>query len=154
MKRLRFNPFSDQKEPESKVDAVEGNSKEAQSPLDELENGQRRNVSIAVPGYGGLTVRGGEDPTFAMLHVLDVLVKHYPQVDETLISYDMLLAQFPERPVKGFCVRRASDGWTLAVPAAETRQQAMLQIVQALLALQRTAFRRVMDVEGITPFRE
>jgi hypothetical protein len=89
-----------------------------------------------------------------MLHVLDVLVKHYPQVDETLISYDVLLAQFPERPVKGFCVRRASDGWTLAVPAAETRQQAMLQIVQALLALQRTAFRRVMDVEGITPFRE
>ncbi len=153
MKRLNFNPFSEDGPPASRADALEGASREAQTPTDELVEGARRNVTITVPGYGGLTVQGGEDPTLALLHVLDVLVRHRLQVEPVLVEYEVLLAQLPQMPVEGFCVRRSTDGWTLAVPVAETRPQALLQIVQALLALQRTPFASVLRAEGIVPHR-
>lgn len=151
MKKLRFNPFADAPPPSS-ADVLEA-APPQRTAMDEIEGGPPP-VTLTVPGYGGITVLGGGTPTEAMLEVLDFLVRHRAAADETLVSYAVLLAQLPQQPTTGFCIRRSTDGWTLAVPAATTRLDAFLQITQALLELARGPLTARMRQAGITPYRE
>lgn len=103
--------------------------------------------------YGGVTVVGAHSATEAMVHVLDFLVEHLRQVDATLVEYAVLLTRLPELPAQGFYVRRGYDGWTLAVPDAQSRDQALLQIVQALIEISRGPLKKELSAAGITPYR-
>lgn len=150
--RLRFNPFAVET-PAAKADVLEG-ARRKKTAIDELEHGPPKTVTVAVPGYGGIKVYNADTPTEALLRVVDVLVQHQAIVDETLVEYAVLLAKLPTQPVAGFCIRRSEDGWTLAVPAATKREEALLQITQALLALARGPFGATLRAERITPFRE
>jgi hypothetical protein len=150
--RLRFNPFAVEQQP-TKADVLEG-SQRKKTMLDELEHGPPKTTTIICPGYGGITVYNADTPTEALLRVLDQLVKHQRMVDDTLIAYDVLLAKLASQPVQGFCIRRAEDGWTLAVPSATKREEALLQITQALLELARGPFGATLRAERITPYRE
>ncbi len=149
--RLRFNPFA--VEQPKKADVLEGTRRQ-KTAVDELEHGPPKTTTIFVPGYGGITVYDADTPTEGLLRVLDVLVQHQALVDETLTAYAVLLAQLPTQPVQGFALRRAEDGWTLAVPAATKREEALLQIVQALLELARGPLGKILRAERITPYRE
>lgn len=152
MKRLNYNPFG--APPEPKESTVVDMARERPTTVDRDAGERVTPITIALPGYGGIRVLSGETPTEAMLQVLDFLVKHHPQVDAYLVDYAVLLARFPETPARGFCFRRASDQWTLCVPAATTREHALLQIIQALLEIARGPLRKQMHDAGITPYRE
>lgn len=150
--RLRFNPFAVEQQP-TKADVLEG-TRRKKTVLDELEHGPPKTTTIISPGYGGITVYNADTPTEALLRVLDLLVQHQRVVDATLVEYAVLLAKLPTQPVQGFALRRAEDGWTLAVPSATKREEALLQITQALLELARGPFGATLRAERITPYRE
>lgn len=149
--RLRFNPFA--VEQPKKADVLEGTRRQ-KTAVDELEHGPPKTVTIVVPGYGGISVYNADTPTEALLRVLDLFVLHQKMVDATLVDYAVLLAKLPTQPVTGFALRRAEDGWTLAVPAATKREEALLQITQALLELARGPFGGILRAERIVPYRE
>jgi len=110
-------------------------------------------ADVRLGTYGGVGVRNASTPTEALLAVLSFLVTHYAVVDPVLTEYAVLLAKFDAVPAQGFYIRRSSDGWTLSVPDAKDRDQALLQIVQALLVISRGPLRRPLADAGIRPYR-
>ena len=149
-KRLRINPLAEI--PDAPIPGV--TAPKPRTAIDELAEGPPQTVAVAVQGYGGVSVYNARTPTEAMLRILDLLVRHRWAVDDTLVEYAVLLVQLPQQPPGGFALRREPDGWTLSVPAATTRDEAMLQVVQALLALARSPFGATLRAEGISPYRE
>jgi hypothetical protein len=155
--KIRFNPLAPEKaaKPASK-DYVEATRKKS-SAADELTSDGRLvspEITIVVPNYGGITVRFVDTPTEGMLKVLDLLVRYRDTADGVLVNYGVLLAQLKEPPVEGFCLRRGDDGWSIAVPEAQDRSQALLQILQALLVLSRGPLANVFAKEHIQPYRD
>lgn len=156
MSKLKFNPLAAEEPKKVSRDYVELSERRS-SALDELTSDGRLltpEVTIAVPGYGGITVRSTSVPTEAMLKILDLLVRYRDTADGVLVNYGVLLAELPAPPSEGFCIRRSSDGWALAVPEAQDRNQALLQILQALLVLARGPLSAVFAKERIQPYRE
>lgn len=110
-------------------------------------------ADVRVPGYGGLRVVEATTATEAVLKVMDFFFKHRATVDPVLVEYGVLFAQLSAVPAQGFYVQRGWDKWTLSVPEAQTRDQAILQIIQALLELERGPLRAAMHQEGVQPYR-
>jgi hypothetical protein len=110
-------------------------------------------VDLRVPAYGGFTVAHAQTPTEGLLKVLDALVTNLKDVDPVLVEYEVLVSQLRRPPQGGFYVYRKADGWALTVPSAETRDQALFQLTQALLALFRGKQRRVLLNAHINPYR-
>lgn len=154
MKKPKFrNPWADEVVPQSDGVTVE-QPREMTTVFDEGDHvGAEAVADIKLPGYGGLTVHKAGSPTEAMLKVLDFCVKNRAAVDQTLTDYAILLAQFSDVPAQGFYVRRGWDGWTISVPEANNRDQAFLQIIQALLEISRGPLRAQLSAARITPYR-
>ena len=108
--------------------------------------------TLRVPRYGGITVKRASDATGAFLGILALCEKHLPAWDSTLTRFGVLVAQLDENPKIAFFVRRTRDGGTIAVPDARTKEEALLQIVQALLELQ-VRHRALLEAGGVTVFR-
>lgn len=107
--------------------------------------------TLRVPGYGGLTVKPASDATSAFLGVLALCEKH-PEWDPVLTRYGVLVAKLEALPKVAFYVQRSRDGMTLALPDARSRQEALLQLVQALLELQ-VKHRAEFEQAGVQVFR-
>ena len=110
-------------------------------------------ATFEVPPYGGVSVLGAGNPTEAILKLIDLFVVQRYAAEPVLTEYGIALLQLRVAPQAGFYVRRGQDGWTLAVPAAETREQALVQIIQACLDLGRNALRGQFALHHITPYR-
>ena len=152
MKKLNYNPFSDDV-PVKNAQAFEG-ALEEKTAVDELDEGPEKATTIPIPAYGGVVVTGADSGTEAILKILNFLVDHRATLDACLTHYDVILMQLDEFPKDGFCVRRTTDGWTLCVPFATDRTQALLQIVQVLLEVAKGPLSTALRAAQITPYRE
>lgn len=109
--------------------------------------------TLFAPGYGGMRVRHARTPTEALLRVLEFFKRHESALDAILVDHEVLLTHLSHAPRGGFYVQRA-DGWTLVVPSATTREQALTQITQAILAIARSPHVALLKGADITAFRQ
>ncbi len=94
-----------------------------------------RKATIELKNYGGITVTGAQSPSHAAAQVLQFCVDNLKLVDQTLISFGIVVTKLhPGKLTTPFYVQR-NDGWTLAVPMVKTRDDGCLQLIQAMLAL-------------------
>lgn len=142
-KPLTFNPWArEPAAPPTRPPEPVDPSKPAVTPLAELEaDDAARVATINIPSFGLITVRGAANNTEAVTRILDYLVRNERLVDPTLVEYGVLLVRLPAPPEGGFYVHRSTDGWTLSIPGVTTKEQALLQIFQALRALQQPPLR-------------
>lgn len=108
--------------------------------------------TLRVAGYGGVTVRRANDATTAFLGILELCEENLRAWDAALTQYGVLVAKLDAQPAVAFYVRRSRDGMTLAVPDAQNRGQALMQVVQALLTLQ-VKHRAIFEAAGVQAFR-
>jgi len=111
-------------------------------------------ATIELKGYGGITVDGVDQMHHAGAQVLKFCVDHSDQIDDIFVQYGVLLAQMPitELTTK-FYVQRA-DGWLLAVPEANTRDEGCLQLIQAMVEVYRNLkLREAMTKYRIRPYK-
>ena len=111
-------------------------------------------IDMKVPGYGGFIVRKVDTPTAALLNVLNVLAANLAVLEPLALEYEVLVVKLGHPPRNGFYVHRSRDGWTLAVPSATNKEQALLQITQALLAIARSRHAELLSRAHIVPYRE
>jgi hypothetical protein len=126
-----------QPEPEPEPDT----SKVAEVDLSELtaDLQESKYTTIDLPGYGGVTITGTDTNKVAVAQLLAFCVDNRALIDDTLVSFGVLLAELPAgAPNMTFYIQR-HDGWTLGVPQAQTRDAGCLQLIQALLALKGNA---------------
>ncbi len=136
-KPLSFNPWArEPAEPPTRPPEPVDPSKPAVTPLAELEaDDAAHTATINIPAFGLITVRGAANATEAVTRILDYLVRNARLVDDTLVAHGVLLARLPTPPEGGFYVHRSTDGWTLSIPGVTNKEQALLQIFQALREL-------------------
>ena len=137
--------------PEPKPTAV------PQASEEELANADISNpafATITLPGYGGITLYGSDDPQVLVQRLLEFCVLHRKQIDSILTQYGILVVHLAlSRPPTPFFIQRG-DGWTLTVPGATTRNEGLLQLIQALLDIsQRPSLKPLLDKYGIQPFK-
>ncbi len=149
-KPLRVNPWARDEDASQPAPPPPANEPPAPSyaELAASADGPVPEVTLLVPQYGSLTVKGASDRTEAMLRVLNYLTKRPSAFEDILATYGVLLAKIPKMPEGGFFIRK-SDHWTLGVPEAMTREQALFQIHQALAALPQAP----LKAEGIVVSR-
>jgi hypothetical protein len=110
-------------------------------------------VDIQVKPYGGIIVEGATTPTEGMSLFLDWCMRRPASVEPTLTDAAVLMIELETVPSNGFYIRRP-DGWTLCVPHAQNRDQALVQIVQAVLALSANPlFATSLKNAGISAYR-
>ncbi len=111
-------------------------------------------ATLELKNYGGVSVQGCADLTVAAAHILDYLVQHADAVNAALIYHSLLLAPLDLEPTGlKFYIRRA-DGWTLSAPTATARDDALCNLIQALLRLRKDeTLRAAMDHAQICPFK-
>jgi len=112
-------------------------------------------VVLDVPQYGGISVRGTDNPQEAAKRILEFCIKYVKNIEATLLQYGILVVRLDlNKPFETpFAIRR-SDGWVLAIPEVTTREQGLLQLVQAFLALQTTAgIKPLLETYDIYPYK-
>lgn len=111
-------------------------------------------ATIALKNYGGITVAGVLEINHAAAQILKFCVDHIKQVDDILVKYGVVVAQLPlEKLNTPFYIQRA-DGWLLAVPAAKTRDEGCLQLIQALVTVsQHPKLRAELKTYQIRPYK-
>jgi hypothetical protein len=104
------------------------------SPInDDLRDTQY--ATIALKGYGGITIEGVTELKHAAAQLLKFCVDQEKLVDDILVQFGVLLAQMPVGNLKTkFFIQRA-DGWLIAVPEAKTRDEGCLQLIQAMVKI-------------------
>lgn len=150
--KIKYNILAGEK-PRENANAVQGANKQL-TALDELDEGPAGSTTLVCKSYGGITVDGVRTATEAALKLLDFAVLHRRTLDELLTHYGLLVEVLDEFPLGGFCIRRTTDGWSLMVPEATAREHALLQIVQAFLAIGRTPLAQTLREAGIHPYRD
>lgn len=104
------------------------------------DNGQDetiKKVQIQLANYGGLTITGTDSSAEAAKLILEFCIKYLKNIENTLLQYGIIVVKLSaSQPLNAVFYIRRSDGWVLAVPEARTRDQGLLQLIQAFLALQ------------------
>jgi hypothetical protein len=149
---MKYNILSGEK-PKENRNAVQGANRQL-TAIDELNEGPAGTTTLVCRSYGGVTVNGANTATEAALKLLDFAVAHRRTLDALLTQYGILVEVLDEFPLGGFCIRRTTDGWALLVPEATVREHALLQIVQAFLAIARTPLAQTLRDAGIHPYRD
>lgn len=123
------------------------------SPIhDDLQD--PKHATIELKGYGGITVDGVDELTHAASQVLQFCIDHQATIDDTLLQYGVLVAKVPvTRTTTKFYVQR-KDGWMLAVPDANSRDEGCLQLIQAMLEIYRLPkMKKTMRKYRIRPYK-
>jgi hypothetical protein len=96
----------------------------------------RQCVSISLPNYGGITAHGTDNPQELGRRLLEFCVANQKIVEPYLLQYGIIIVKLVAHTKLNtvFYIQR-SDGWTLAVPQANNREQGLLQLIQAFLTL-------------------
>ena len=94
-------------------------------------------LSIAVKGYGGITIHAPEIAGSAGSVLLNFCVSNLALVDDTLVEFGVLVEklELSKTLVHSPIYLQRSDGWTLTVPGAATKDAARVQLIQAFLKL-------------------
>lgn len=124
------------------------------SPVNDDIQDDAQHSTIELKGYGGITVDGVSKLGHAAAQVLQFCVDNHTKIDSTLLKYGVLVAKVPVTPLKlQFYVQR-QDGWLLAVPEAQTRDEGCLQLIQAMMEIYRDSFlRQVLTKYRIRPYK-
>ena len=112
-------------------------------------------VVLGVPQYGGINVRGTDNTQEAAKRILEFCIKYIKNIEATLLQYGILVVRLkPNEPIEATFAIRRSDGWLLAIPDVTTREQGLLQLVQAFLALQTIAVvKPLLETYDIYPYK-
>jgi len=112
-------------------------------------------VVLDVPQYGGISVRGTDNTQEAAKRILEFCIKYIKNIEATLLQYGILVVRLkPNEPIEATLAIRRSDGWLLAIPDVTTREQGLLQLVQAFLALQAiAAVKPLLETYDIYPYK-
>jgi hypothetical protein len=116
--------------------------------------GPFRRSSLQLPGYGGISLDGTNNPESIGPHILDFCVRHLSKLDPILVDHGILVTNEVIDPKTiSFYIKRP-DGWALAVPNAETRQAGVLQLIQAFLKMiQDPQLAVLLKDYGLQPYR-
>lgn len=91
---------------------------------------------IQLENYGSIVVTGIDTPQDAIKLILEFCIKNLKDVEQTLLQFGIVVVKLkPNQAVNTEFYIRRSDGWILAVPEVTTRREGLLQLIQALLAL-------------------
>lgn len=95
-----------------------------------------QHVSVALPNYGGITVGGTNNSQELGRRLLEFCVVNQKIVEPYLLQYGIVVVKLGIGIKLNtlFYIQR-SDGWTLAVPEVSSREQGLLQLIQAFLEL-------------------
>jgi hypothetical protein len=105
----------------------------------DVDSKGRKYATIELKNYGGVVVAGTDSTTQAAGQVLKFCVDHHTQVERIFLDFGVVVTRLDPGTLNApFYIQRA-DGWTLAIPEAETRDQGCLQLIQALLKLKSSA---------------
>jgi hypothetical protein len=142
-------------EPQAPLPLVES-AKPVPNTPDELEEdiADPKYSTIAVKGYGGITVDGVSTALNAASQILKFCVEKRHIIEPTLLNYGIVVCKMtPGKLTTKFYIKRA-DGWTLAIPDATNRDNGCLQLIQALLEVQTDpAMKREMQLYHIRPYK-
>lgn len=94
-----------------------------------------KHATLALDGYGGVTVDGTDDLTSIGAQILAFCVDNLTSIENTLLQYGILVTQLQPGNLKSKFYVQREDGWTLAVPGVLNRETGRLQLIQALAAL-------------------
>jgi hypothetical protein len=128
----------------------------SQEPIDNAESLPVQSVSATLPNYGGITVLGTGNPQELGRRVLEFCVQNAKIVEPYLLQYSIVIVRLPltTKLNTPFYIQR-SDGWTLAVPDVTTKEQGLLQLIQAFLELTQTPnTRTLLEQAGIRPYKQ
>jgi hypothetical protein len=104
---------------------------------DNAQNEGIKRVQILLVNYGGITVTGTDSSPEAAKIILEFCINHLKNIENILLQYGIVVVKLkPTQETNAIFYIRRSDGWILAIPEARTRNQGLLQLIQAFLALQ------------------
>jgi hypothetical protein len=105
----------------------------------DLDTQGHKYASIELKNYGGVVVSGTSSTTQAAAQILKFCVDHSALIERIFLDFGVVVTRLEPGTLDApFYIQRV-DGWTLAVPQAETRDQGCLQLIQALLKLKSSA---------------
>ncbi len=125
-------------------------------PVDSDTVDSAQYVSTAIPNYGGITVSGTNNPQELGRRLLEFCVKNQKIVEPYLLQYGIVVVKLAlgTKLNTQFYIQR-SDGWTLAVPDIRDREQGLLQLIQAFLALAtNTVTNALLEAASIQPYKQ
>lgn len=124
------------------------------SPIDVDIQEDAQHSTIELKGYGGITVDGVSKLGHAAEQILQFCVDNHAKIDSTFLKYGVLVAKVPVAQMKlQFYVQR-KDGWLLAVPEAQTRDEGCLQLIQAMMEIYRdSSLRQALTKYRIRPYK-
>jgi hypothetical protein len=123
------------------------------------DNGQTeaiKKVHLSLPNYGGLTITGTDSSQQAAKIILEFCIKYLQNIEPVLLQYGIVVVKLNANTETNalFFIQR-SDGWILAIPEAKTRDQGLLQLIQAFLALQANPVtNKLLQVYHIQPHKQ
>lgn len=99
---------------------------------------ERLNAAIEVKGYGGISVVGTQDVGVIPARLLKLMITEQKNIESILTNYGIVVVQLTRDSVLDtpFYIQN-KDGWTIAVPSVKNREQGMIQLIQALAAMDR-----------------
>ena len=115
-----------------------------------------RTLRIVVKDYGGITIRAPELAGTAGSIILDFCVNNLTLIDQVLVEFGILVEKLKlsKQLIRSPIYVQRSDGWTLTVPDAYTRDAAYIQLIQAFLKLNTyPKIRAILTKYAITPYR-
>lgn len=126
-----------------------------EAPLDSGTDDIQHDVraSVLLKGYGGVALLGTDSPKKVAVQIINCCAEYEPQMGDTLAKYGIVVAQLEEAPDMTMYIRRR-DGWTLCIPDARTREEGLLQLIQALLEIDSDPnLKPYLRKFGLTPFK-
>lgn len=110
--------------------------------------------AIVLKDYGGISVKGSYDRKQVAIQLIGFCVEHLTKIEDILTQYGILVTQLEPGKLDTPIFIQQEDGWTLTVPFAKDKPQAILQLIQALLEMDsRPALRTLLREYKLQPFK-
>jgi len=153
--RAAPKPKAPEKDPGSIFAKPELTRKEGAPPVSRVRDDTAAvpTATLRLPGYGAITVRYAEDSTEAAVILLEFLQRNLAGAEPTLLHHGVLVTNTALPANALFRIQRP-DGWFLTVPGAHTREQGLLQLIQAFIQLRTLPdFKKKLESAGISAYR-
>jgi len=133
MSKIRPDPW--QKLPQLTPPKV---TKAVKQPIDEIPGFRSDFATVDIPNYGGIGAKDTQDTGQIPIRLLELAVNELKKIEDTFLNYGLIVIQLDSDASKDnpFYIQR-EDGWTLIAPDVKTREEGMIQLIQALNSLDR-----------------
>ena len=110
-------------------------------------------ATIMLKGYGGISLAGTDETKKVAVHIINCCVKYERYFEPLLTKYGIVVAKLEGTVNLPMYIKR-KDGWTLCIPDARTRDDGLLQLIQALLAIDSNSdLKPYLREFGLSPFK-